>query len=87
MRITVVGCGKVGEKITARLVEEGHDIAVLDIDPAVVNDVTNTYDVMGVVGNGASYSVLREAGIEDTDLLIAAMDSDEIAAAMDELGF
>ena len=78
MRIIIVGCGKVGETIISRLVDEGHDIAVFDVDSKVINDVTNSYDVMGVVGNGASYSVLKEAGIEDMDLMIAVTDSDEL---------
>lgn len=78
MRIIIVGCGKVGETIISRLVDEGHDIAVVDVDSKVINDVTNSYDVMGVVGNGASYTVLKEAGIEDMDLMIAVTDSDEL---------
>ena len=41
-------------------------------------DITNTYDVMGLVGNGASYSTQMEAGIEETDLIIAVTDSDEL---------
>ena len=78
MRIIVVGCGKVGRTIVERLSGEGHDIAVIDTDSDVITDVTDNFDVMGVVGNGASYSVLKEAGIEDTNLLIAATDSDEL---------
>ncbi len=69
MRIIVVGCGKVGRTIVERLSGEGHDIAVIDTDSDVITDVTDNFDVMGVVGNGASYSVLKEAGIEDTNLL------------------
>lgn len=77
MRIIVVGCGKVGQSIVRSLSREGHDIAVIDVDPAVSEDVSGQFDVLGVVGNGASYSVLQEAGVEDADLLIAVTDSDE----------
>lgn len=77
MRIIVVGCGKVGETIVKCLSNESHDIAVIDVDPGVVEDMSEQFDVLGVVGNGASYSVLREAGVEDADLLIAVTDSDE----------
>lgn len=77
MRIIVVGCGKVGETIVRRLSNEGHDIAVIDVDPTIVEDVSDAFDVLGVVGNGASYSVLQEAGIEDADLMIAVTNSDE----------
>ena len=77
MRIIVVGCGNVGEMIIRALVREGHDIALVDVNPSVVEDVAGQFDILGVVGNGASYSVLQEAGIEDTDLLLAMTDSDE----------
>ncbi len=77
MRIIVVGCGKVGQTIVKSLSHEDHDIAVIDVDAAVVEDMSDQFDVLGVVGNGASYSVLKEAGVEDADLLIAVTDSDE----------
>lgn len=77
MHIIVVGCGKVGQTIVRCLSKEEHDIAVIDVDPSVTEDVSAQYDVLGVVGNGASYSVLKEAGVEDADLLIAVTDSDE----------
>ena len=78
MRIIIVGCGKVGMTITEQLSLEGHDIAVIDASSSVIHDVTNNYDVMGVVGNGASYTVQKEAGIEETDMLIAVTHSDEL---------
>jgi trk system potassium uptake protein TrkA len=77
MRIIIVGCGKVGSTITEQLVKEGHDIAVIDRDSSAISDITNKFDIYGVVGNGASYSVQMEAGIEETDLLIAVTGSDE----------
>lgn len=78
MRVIIVGCGKVGTTITEQLGLEGHDITVIDRDSTVVNDITNNFDVMGLVGNGASYSVLMDAGIEEADILIAVTDSDEL---------
>lgn len=78
MQIIIVGCGKVGISITEALNREDHNITVIDTNSTVVTHATNTYDVMGIVGNGASYSVQMDAGIEDADLLIAATDSDEL---------
>lgn len=77
MRIIVAGCGKVGWSITEQLSREGHDIAVIDVSPKVISSITNHFDVLGVVGNAASYSVQKEAGIDETDLLIAVTDADE----------
>ena len=77
MRIIIVGCGKVGATIVEQLSDEGHDIVVVDINPKKIESITTTYDVIGIVGNGTNYKVLKDAGIEDTDLLIAVTDSDE----------
>lgn len=77
MKIIIVGLGNIGENLTLSLLEEGNDITVVDINPDKVKDITARYDCMGVVGNGAKNSVLREAGISSADLLIAVTESDE----------
>lgn len=78
LKIIIVGCGKVGANLVDQLSKEGLDITVIDKKAEKIQDITNTYDVMGLVGNGASYSTQMEAGIEETDLIIAVTDSDEL---------
>ena len=78
MKIIIVGDGKVGMTLTEFLSQEGYDITVIDHNPKVVNHVINTYDVMAINGNGASYDILVEAGAARADLLIAATSSDEL---------
>ncbi len=78
MQIIIVGCGKVGITLTEQLVKEGHNLSVIDLDNAVVTSVSNEYDVLGVTGNGASYNVQLEAGLDNADLLIAVAGSDEL---------
>ena len=78
LKIIIVGCGKVGANLVDQLSKEGHDITVIDKKAEKIQDITNTYDVMGLVGNGASYSTQMEAGIEETDLIIAVTDSAEL---------
>ncbi len=78
MNIIVIGCGKIGSTILANLVEEGHDVVALDNNPDVIAEITNVYDVMGVCGNGVDCDVLEEAGVEKTELVIAATGSDEL---------
>lgn len=77
LKIIIVGCGKVGTTLVDRLCNENHDITVIDSNPAIVQRVSETYDVMGVTGNGASYNVQLEAGIEQANLIIAVTESDE----------
>ena len=78
LNIIIVGCGKVGTTLVEELSQEGHAITIVDKDYQNVQTIANMYDVMGICGNGASYSVLKEAGIEGTDLIIAVTDSDEL---------
>lgn len=78
MNIVIVGDGKVGAALTEHLSYEGHDVVVIDKDPKVVEEMVNSYDVMGLCGNGASYSVQMEAGVDKARLLIAATSSDEL---------
>ncbi len=78
LNIIIVGCGKVGTTLVSRLCEEGHDITVIDKDKDVVSDICETYDVLGIVGNGSSYKVQMDAGIENANLIIAVTDSDEL---------
>ncbi len=78
LRIIIVGCGKVGATIIEQLCKEGHDITVIDKSYQRIQEITNTFDVMGITGNGASYSVQIDAGIEQADVIIAVTNSDEL---------
>lgn len=78
LQIIIVGCGKVGRTLVEQLSKEGHDITIIDKNSERVQTVSSLYDVMGIAGNGASYNVQMEAGIENTDLIIAVTDSDEL---------
>ncbi len=78
MKIIILGCGKVGTALAEQLDREGHHITLIDNKPAAIHDITQTLDVMGVIGNGASYNIQLSAGIETADLLIAVTGSDEL---------
>lgn len=78
MKIFIVGCGKVGYALAEMLNEEGHELTVIDSKEKNLITLTETLDVMSYVGNGSSYRVLRDAGIESADLLIAVTDRDEV---------
>ena len=77
MKVIVSGVGKIGTAIVESLLKEKHDIVVIDVDKAVIEKVTNRYDVLGYLGNGASYDVLMEAGVNKCDLFISVTSSDE----------
>ena len=78
LNIIIAGCGKVGITLIDQLSKEGHYITVIDKNSTKLQTLSNNYDIMTICGNGASYSVQREAGIESADLIIAVTDSDEL---------
>jgi len=81
VRILIIGAGEVGTYIAERLIREGHDIVVLDRDPQAVARI-NDLDVYGVVGDGTDPRVLRENGIDHTDLLLAVSQMDAVNLAV-----
>ena len=78
MRIVVVGAGKVGVTLTQILSDEGHDVTIIDNENQILNETQESLDVAVVEGNGALVEVQRAAGVNQSDLLIAATSSDEI---------
>ena len=78
MQIIIVGCGNVGTTLAEQLSSEGHNIAVIDMNRQRLQNLSNSFDVMGVDGNGVSFAVQKEAGVEQADLLIAVTGSDEV---------
>ncbi len=77
VKILVIGAGQVGTTIIEALYTE-HSITVVDTDPARLSAVAYRYDVLTLEGDGASRRVLQEAGIAETDLMIACTQRDEV---------
>lgn len=76
--VIVVGGGEVGFHLAERLSEETQDVVLIDSDAARAEDVGNRLDIMTVVGNGASLSVLEQAGIEKAEKVLAVTSVDEV---------
>ena len=77
MKIIVIGDGKVGRTIVEHICKEGHEVTIIDKDSETVDELVNLYDVLGICGNGASYDVLKEAGADKADLVVATTTNDE----------
>ena len=80
-KILICGAGRVGMSITEHLSNEGFDITVIDSNPDAIQKVTELYDVQGVLGLASYPNVLEDAGIKDTEMIIAVTQSDEINIA------
>ena len=77
MKIAVVGAGKLGLKIVNALVGGNHSITVIDKNEAILNKISQQYDVLVACGNAKQISLLKRESIHTFDFLIACTDSDE----------
>ncbi|MBE9532165.1 MAG: Trk system potassium transporter TrkA [Proteobacteria bacterium] len=78
MRIIIIGAGVVGYTIAKKLSDEGQDIVLIEKDEKIIEDVRDSLDVRIIHGSGSSPQVLKEAGIDKVDMVIAVTDSDEV---------
>ena len=78
MKIVVMGAGKVGQTICSDLSEESYDITLIEKKDNILQEVIIKNDVNGVLGNGASYDIQKEAGVDKTDVFIAVTENDEL---------
>lgn len=78
MKVIVCGAGQVGFNIARYLAAEGNDVTVIDNQPALIEKLSDTLDVQGIVGFASHPNVLDRAGARDADLLIAVTYSDEV---------
>ena len=78
LKIIILGAGQVGTSVAESLVSEANDITVVDTDGARLRLLQDRLDLRTVTGSGSHPVVLKSAGIEDADILIAVTHSDEI---------
>ena len=78
MKILILGAGQVGSTVAESLVGEANDITVVDTDSEKLHQLQDRLDLRTLTGNAAHPSVLEQAGIADTDMLLAVTQSDEV---------
>jgi len=78
MKIVIIGLGTIGKNILKTLSSDEHTITIIDEDKDKIERLIEKYDVQGVVGNGASLDIQKEAGVKDADLAIVLTQSDEL---------
>ncbi|MCI6156973.1 MAG: Trk system potassium transporter TrkA [Peptoniphilaceae bacterium] len=78
MKIVIVGAGKMGREVCESLVQNGHEIILIEKDPDRLQDMLDTADLAGIEGNGSFFEIQKEAGVDKADMFIALTDQDEI---------
>jgi len=77
LKIIILGAGQVGANLAESLVAENNDITVIDLDTSRLTLLQDRFDLRTVRGHAAHPSVLKQAGAEDADMLVAVTQSDE----------
>jgi trk system potassium uptake protein TrkA len=77
MKILILGAGVTGSSVAAALASEENDIVVIDFKQELLDALKERFDIATVLGNAAHPSVLEQAGVYHTDMVIAVTDSDE----------
>lgn len=77
MKIIILGAGQVGGSLAEHLASEANDITVVDTDGERLRDLGDRLDIRTVQGRASIPSVLRQAGADDADMLVAVTNSDE----------
>ena len=73
MKIVIVGAGKVGYSLAQRLIQDDHDVYVIDRSQERIHNLENTLDVSLVQGNGSDVQLLNEIGMSDVGMFIAVI--------------
>ncbi|MEM6707536.1 MAG: Trk system potassium transporter TrkA [Pseudomonadota bacterium] len=78
MKILIIGAGQVGGTLAENLASEAFDITLIDINATRLYELKDRLDIQTVHGHGSHPDVLRRAGADDADLLVAVTESDEV---------
>jgi len=78
MKIIILGAGQVGRSVATNLVHENNDITVVDQNTDLLRDLRDRLDIGTVMGHASHPEILRRAGAEDADMILAVTNSDEV---------
>ena len=78
MRVIICGAGKVGSNIAKHLVDQNNNVTVIDRSSELITDLKEKVDLNTVIGSASNPSVLKLAGADETDMIIAVTQQDEI---------
>jgi trk system potassium uptake protein TrkA len=87
MKIIIIGAGQVGTSVAKNLVSEANDITIVDTSQKALQILGERYDLQTVLGSGSFPSVLKKAGADDADMIIAVTNSDETNMIACQVGY
>lgn len=84
-RIIIVGCGRLGASMANDLSDQNRSVTVIDTNKEAFRKIPSSFSGLYIEGDATDISVLREAGIQQADVLIAATDKDNINILVSQL--
>ena len=78
MKVIICGAGKVGSNIAKHLISQKNDVTVIDQSFELINDLREKLDLKTIIGSASNPSVLKNAGADEADMIIAVTLQDEI---------
>lgn len=87
MKIIILGAGQVGISVAENLVNEASDITIVDTDALALEEVRHRLDLRTIQGNGAYPDILKQAGADDADMILAVTNSDETNIAACQVAY
>ena len=77
MKIIILGAGRVGSTVAESLAGEANDITIVDVDPERLGLLQDRLDLRTVAGNASHPEILKQAGAQDADMILAVTQNDE----------
>lgn len=87
MHILICGAGQVGYSIARQLAREDNQVTMVDFKPELIREINDNLDVRAFLGHASHPNVLKAAGAEDADMLIAVTYSDEVNMVACQIGY
>lgn len=85
MNVLVIGCGKLGSRLTNSLFHHGHNVSVVDIKPESFQQLDDDFDGLTVIGMPMDMNVLRNAGVENCDAVAVVTSDDNLNITVSQI--
>jgi trk system potassium uptake protein TrkA len=86
MKVIVIGCGRLGAELATRMFQRGHEVVVVDSNPAAFNILPTDFQGRMIEGEALNHDVLHRAGIENADVLAVVTSSDALNLVVGHIG-
>lgn len=83
--ILIAGCSRLGASIASMFSLKGKEVVVLDIEEMAFRGLSVDYSGFTIIGDATDIDMLKEAGVEKADLLVAATDDDNTNIMISEI--